>query len=244
MNLCDGWTIPWRTLVENVWIKVQHCTSEMAVCIHLLYILLVFPTAIYKYWKLNWNSPPLPASLYPLQSQIQKQIHTRGKISSQTTDRHPNHTLQCNWTLSSRPSERVCLFQPLPTLPHLGINKGAEGGGRESYGLGDMSRSHTATTQSHPVPRSPLCVCVRCRSQVSNPRSPSAGSSHWIIQERLNALCRELTGTKPHLGRISHHKLCSKSALAGWKCCDMLGINRGKNDQDRNHVLVWKCCFW
>lgn len=59
----------------------------------------------------------------------------------------------------------------------------------------------------------PLCVCVKCRSQVSNPSSPSTGCSHWIIQERLNALCSEQTGTKPHLDRISHHKLWSKSAL-------------------------------
>lgn len=80
------------------------------------------------------------------------------------------------------------------------------------------------TTWSHPLPRSPLCVCVRCRSQVSNPRPPSTGCCHWIIQERLNALCSELTETKPHLGRISHHKLRSKSPLVAWKCCYMLGI--------------------
>lgn len=70
----------------------------------------------------------------------------------------------------------------------------------------------------------PLCVCVRCQSQVSNPRPPSAGCSHWIIQERLNALCSELTGTKPHLGRINHHRARNKSALIAWKCCCMVGI--------------------
>lgn len=55
------------------------------------------------------------------------------------------------WKLDpSRPGERVYLFQPLPTLPHLGIIKGKEErGGRESGGLDDMSRSHITTTNNN-----------------------------------------------------------------------------------------------
>lgn len=35
------------------------------------------------------------------------------------------------WKLDPlRPGERVCLFLPLPTLPHLGINEEAEGRGQ------------------------------------------------------------------------------------------------------------------
>lgn len=84
----------------------------------------------------------------------------------------------------------------------------------------------------------PLSVCVKCHSQVSNPSSPSTGCSHWIIQERLNALCSEQTGTKPHLDGISHHKLWSKSALVhmkmllhAWNCGGTARLSR-------------KCWFW
>lgn len=97
-----------------------------------------------------------------------------------------------------------------------------------------MSRSHTTTTTwSHPVPSSPLCLCVRCRSRVSNPGSPSAGCSHWIIQERLNALCSKLTGTKPHLGGINHHRHVSKSAS-----CSIKLLLNGRNGYMVDHQVI------
>lgn len=87
--------------------------------------------------------------------------------------------------------------------------QGSKGGG------GPWVRWHVQKPHHQPpeviLAPDPFCVCVKCRSQVSSPSSPSTGCSHWIIQERLNAVCREQTGTKPHLDRLPQalNQVCS-----------------------------------
>lgn len=154
-------------------------------------------------------------------------LHSRGKISRKDG----------NWTRW----ESVC---PQPLCPHLGVTKGAQRKGLQVRWHVHKPRRCYHHHQAPEVIQSPGPLCVHV-SDVAlgfrNTRSPSAGCSHWIIQERLNALCSELTGTKPHLGRISRHKLCGKFGSCHMKMSLHARNCGGWGGSDNYHFGVRKC---
>lgn len=195
--------------------KVQHCTSQMAARIHLSHTLCVFSTSYFQIKKtlsecVAWGNISdalriyFPAYCFVCKIKYRRTHTAERKISRDSlVETGP---FKAKWvSVFILTTTHSAPFRP---------QQGSKGrwGEIELWVRWHVQKPHHQPPEVIQSP-DPLCVCVKCRSQVSNPSSPSTGCSHWIIQERLNALCSEQTGTKPHLDRISHHKLWSKSAL-------------------------------
>ena len=174
------------------------------------------------------------AASYNLSTTLNKEVQTQQRISVRQSKN--------SWTLLSRPGESECLFQPLTTLPHLSINKGTQVEGTKSCGLDDMSRSHTIINHlKSSIPRVPsVCGCVRCHSQVSNPRSPSAGCSHWIIQEEAKRSLYQADWDKTPPGEDKLPQAVQQEGFCSMKILLHAG-NWGKANY-HDHCL-WKVTF-